>query len=116
MLPRSLLSLLVVCLATSTLWAANEPFVGKWKVNASKSKLTDEMKVEVVGENKYAFTFDPGAVDTIVADGTDQPSHAGNHTVCYGGGAEQLEGRPQKGGPDYRPGELDAVGGRQNAR
>jgi hypothetical protein len=38
-------------------------------VNPSKSQLTDEMKVEAVGENKYAFTFGPGAVDAIVADG-----------------------------------------------
>ncbi len=77
MLLRSLLSLPVVCLAIGTLWAAYDPFVGKWKVNPSKSKLTDEMKVEVVGENKYAITFAPGAVDTIVADGTDQPALQG---------------------------------------
>jgi hypothetical protein len=46
-------------------------------VNPSKSKLTDEMKVEAVGENKYAITFSPDAVDTIVADGTDQPALSG---------------------------------------
>jgi hypothetical protein len=67
----------VVCLVTGTLWAANDPFVGKWKVNPSKSKLTDEMKVEAVGANKYAITFGPGAVDTIVADGSDQPGLQG---------------------------------------
>jgi hypothetical protein len=71
---RSFLSLPVVCLAIGTSWAANDPFVGKWKVNPSKSKLIDEMKVEAVGENKYVMTFDPDAVDTIVADGTDQPA------------------------------------------
>ena len=74
---RRLLPLAVVCLAIGTLWAANDPFVGKWKVNPSKSQLTDEMKVEAVGENKYVFTFGPGAVDTIVADGTDQPATQG---------------------------------------
>jgi hypothetical protein len=77
MLLRSLLPLPVVCLAIGTLWAANDPFVGKWKVNPSKSTIMDEMKVEALGENKYAFTFVPGAVDTIVADGTDQPSPDG---------------------------------------
>jgi hypothetical protein len=41
--------LLVVCLVTSSAWAANDPFVSKWKVNPSKSKLNDEMKVEPVG-------------------------------------------------------------------
>jgi hypothetical protein len=74
MLMRSLLSLPVACLAVGTLWAGNDPFVGKWKVNPSKSKLTDELKVEAVGENKYTFTFGPGQVDTVVADGSDQPA------------------------------------------
>ena len=77
MLLRSLLPLAVVCLAVGTLWAANDPFIGKWKVNPSKSKLTDEVKVEAVGENKYALTFGPGQVDTIVADGSDQPALSG---------------------------------------
>ena len=77
MLLRSLLSLPVVCLAIGTLWAANDPFVGKWKVNPSKSKLIDEMKVEAAGENRYTFTFGPGQVDTVVADGSDQPALSG---------------------------------------
>jgi hypothetical protein len=77
MLLRSLLLLPVVCLAIGMLWAANDPFVGKWKVNPSKSKLIDEMKVEAAGENRYTFTFGPGQVDTIVADGSDQPALGG---------------------------------------
>jgi hypothetical protein len=74
---RILQVLLVTCLATSAVLAADDPFVGKWKVNPSKSKLTDQMKVEAVGANKYAITFAPGAVDTIVADGSDQPALRG---------------------------------------
>ena len=77
MLRRSLLLLPVVCLAIGTLWAANDPFVGKWKVNPSKSKLIDEMRVEAAGENRYTFTFGPGQVDTVVADGSDQPALSG---------------------------------------
>ena len=77
MLRRIFRLLLVVGLVTGTLWAADDPFVGKWKVNPSKSKLTDEMKVEAVGANKYTFTFGPGQVDTIVADGSDQPALQG---------------------------------------
>jgi hypothetical protein len=77
MLNRILKLLLVTCLATGTLWAADDPFAGKWKINPSNSKITDEMKVEAAGENKYAFTFVPGAVDTIVADGTDHPTPDG---------------------------------------
>ena len=74
---RSLSFLAVVCLAIGAPRAADDPFVGKWKVNPSKTTLTDEMKVVAVGENKYVFTFDPDAVDTIVADGTDQPAVSG---------------------------------------
>jgi hypothetical protein len=51
MLSRIFQLLLVACLVMSSVWAANDPFVGKWKVNPSKSKLNDEMKVEVAGAN-----------------------------------------------------------------
>jgi len=77
MLSRAFRLLLVACLITSSVWAANDPFVGKWKVNPSKSKLNDEMKVEVAGANRYAITFAPGFVDTVVADGSDQPALGG---------------------------------------
>ncbi|HMD99743.1 MAG TPA: hypothetical protein VKM93_20740 [Terriglobia bacterium] len=71
------LLLFYLCLVTGTLWAANDPFVGKWKVNPSKSKPTDQMKVEVVGANRYTITFAPGAADTVVANGSDQPGLRG---------------------------------------
>jgi hypothetical protein len=77
MINRTFQLLLVGCLATGTLWAANDPFIGKWKVNPAKSKLNDEMKVEAAGANRYIFTFAPGAVDTVVADGRDQPALRG---------------------------------------
>lgn len=77
MINRTFQLLLVGCLVTGTLWAANDPFIGKWKVNPSKSKLNDEMKVEAAGVNRYAITFAPGFVDTIVADGSDQPALSG---------------------------------------
>jgi hypothetical protein len=77
MLSRILKLLLVACVVTTSVWAANDHFVGKWKVNPSKSTLTDEMKVEAVSANKYTLTFGPGQVDTIVADGSDQPALQG---------------------------------------
>lgn len=77
MLNRIFQLLLVTCLAMGTSSAANDPFVGKWKVNLSKSKLNDEMKVEAAGANRYAITFGPGQVDTVVADGSDQPALRG---------------------------------------
>lgn len=74
---RTLQLLLVACLLAGTLWAADDPFVGKWKLNPSKSKLTEEMKVERAGGNKYAFDFGGGIPETIVTDGTDQPGYRG---------------------------------------
>jgi hypothetical protein len=54
-----------------SLWAAADSFVSDWKLNPSKSKLTDMMKVESLGGNKYAFDFG-GGPERIVADSTDQ--------------------------------------------
>lgn len=65
--------LLAACLLATTLWATNDAFVGKWKLNASKSRFPDEMKVTSAGANKYAFDFGAGQPETIVLDGTDQP-------------------------------------------
>ena len=67
-------------LVTGTLWAANNPFVGDWKLNPSRSKLTDVMKVEDVGANTYVFNFGDGA-ETVIVDGTDQA--AGFGTTLY---------------------------------
>jgi len=77
MLKRTFELLLVACLGTGALWAATDPFVGEWKLNPARSKLTDQMKVESVGANKYVFDFGGGS-ETIVVDGTDQPGNFGS--------------------------------------
>jgi len=77
MLNRVSQLLLFSCLVTCALQAADNPFVGDWKLNASRSQLTDEMKVASVGGNKYTFDFGGGA-ETIVVDGTDQSSGFGS--------------------------------------
>ena len=56
--------------------ATRPPFVGDWKLNPSRSQVTDVMKVDSVDGNKYTFDFG-GGPETIVADGTDQPGSAG---------------------------------------
>lgn len=74
MLKRTVQLMLVASLIATPLRAADNPFVGKWKLNSSKSRLPDEMKVKKVSANKYAFAFEGGGYgETIVADGTDQP-------------------------------------------
>ena len=69
--------LLVAFLVTGTIWATDDPFVGKWKLNPQKSKMTDEMKVTSLGGNKYSFDFGGGNPETVVVDGTDQPGFSG---------------------------------------
>jgi len=61
------LSLVAVSVVTCAAWAANEPFVGEWKLNPSKSQLTDQMNVESLGGNRYAFDFGVGAETVAVS-------------------------------------------------
>ena len=70
--------ILAVSLLTGTLRAATDPFTGKWKLNPSRSTLTDQMKVQAVGPNKYNLIFSGDNVETVVADGTDQPGLFGS--------------------------------------
>ena len=77
MLKCALRLLVVACVVSGAVFAATDPFLGEWKLNPSKSKLIDEMKVESAGGNKYAFDFVGGKPETIAADGTDQPGLAG---------------------------------------
>ena len=69
--------MVVACLVGGAAWAADDPMVGNWKLNPKKSKLTDVMKVESLGGNKYSFDFGGGDPEIAVADGTDQPGHFG---------------------------------------
>ena len=76
MADRIFLLLLAVCL-TGTASGATDSFVAQWKIDPGRSKLYDEFKVERVDANRYAITFGPGQVDTVVADGSDQPALSG---------------------------------------
>ncbi len=76
MLKHALVLLVVASMAVGMAWATENPFIGEWKLNPSKSRMPDEMKVESKGGNKYLFNFAGGA-ETIVADGTDQPGIGG---------------------------------------
>jgi len=63
---------LVVCFSAGVAQAAEAPFAGKWKLDPSRTRLPDAMKIESKGGNTYAFDFGGGGVETIVVDGTDQ--------------------------------------------
>jgi len=71
MLMRTLQSLLITCLLAGTVSAASDPFVGKWKLDVSKSRLTGRrIAVQTLGGNKYSLTFPGSATYTLLANGT----------------------------------------------
>ena len=73
MLKRTLQLLIAVCIVTGTSRAADDPFVGKWKLDSSRSQLpADTMKVESGSANKYTFIFSEPNTETVAIDGTDQ--------------------------------------------
>lgn len=72
------LVLLAGSLLTATAWAADDAFTGKWKLDPEKSVMTDQMKVDSLGGNKWALNFSGDNVETVIADGTDQPGLYGS--------------------------------------
>jgi hypothetical protein len=63
--------------AASPMWTAKDPFVGKWRLDVSRSTIVDEMKVAALDSNRLAFNFEGAPTETVVADGTDQPGLPG---------------------------------------
>jgi hypothetical protein len=56
---------------------AADPFLGKWKLDLAKSKLTGQtILIEEVPGDGYMFKEDEHS-DTILADGLDHPTHFG---------------------------------------
>ncbi len=71
---RTLSLALAVCGIAIVCSGATDPFVGKWKLNASRSWLADQMTIQDAGKNRYTLTFvGTGETETVAADGTDQP-------------------------------------------
>src|SRR5438045_7228634 len=75
----SLASIAVLCVGAAPVSrSADQPFIGKWKLNLSKSKLADQMTIAPAGAHRYTLTFaGVGDTETLVADGTDQPGILG---------------------------------------
>jgi hypothetical protein len=87
MLHRISCFVLFACLIAGVASAANDPFVGEWKLNPSKSTLIDVMKVESAGGNKYVFDLG-GGPETLMVDGTDQPGVGGTMLSVTAEGAD----------------------------
>jgi hypothetical protein len=58
--------------------AADDPFVGKWKLNPEKSQFAGlTYKIEDAGEGKHRFSFGDDS-ETMALDGKDHPTKYGN--------------------------------------
>jgi hypothetical protein len=59
-------------------FAADDPFIGRWKLSLTRSKLTGQtIEIQEVAPNKYKFQEDEHS-DEIFADGLDHPTHFGD--------------------------------------
>jgi hypothetical protein len=66
-----------VCLISSTSFAAEASFMGKWKLNPNKVKFSGlQEKIENLGGDKWRFAFGDD-VETITFDGKDHPAKYG---------------------------------------
>jgi len=74
------ITVMLLCVGAAPLSrAADQPFIGKWKLNLSKSKLADQMTIAPAGANRYTLTFAGiGDTETLAAVGTDQPGVQGS--------------------------------------
>jgi hypothetical protein len=77
LLKRILKLLVFSTIAADVASAADNGFIGKWKLSSSLSRMPDEMKVVSKGLNTYSFDFGGGVAESIVINGTDQPGRGG---------------------------------------
>lgn len=69
---------LLITLAVGTALAADDPFIGKWKLSLAKSKLTGQtIEIQEVSTDTWKFKEDEHS-DTIFADGLDHLTHFGD--------------------------------------
>ena len=65
-------------LLTAYLVAATDPFVGKWKYNATKSEMPSaNFVVKDLGNDRYLLDYGGTFTETLTADGSFAPSSLG---------------------------------------
>ena len=85
-------------LGCGSMCAADDPFVGKWKLNADKSQFTGfREEIKDLGGNKYEFKFGDDT-EMIVADGKQQPSKYGGTWAIKKDSANQWTETHEHGG------------------
>ena len=92
--------------------AGQSPFIGEWKLDASRSRTPDEMKVESKGGNTYVFDF--GGGDDC--GGRERSERVGwLATVGRDAGGGYVDREAQDGREIDAEGDVETVGGRANA-
>jgi hypothetical protein len=77
MSPTVLRVVLILTLSVAAT-AADDPFIGKWKLSLAKSKLTGQtIEIQEVSADTWKFKEDEHS-DVIFADGLDHPTHFGD--------------------------------------
>jgi hypothetical protein len=75
---RTLTVIAVAALTGATARAADDSFVGKWKLDQEKSQFAGlSYKIEDAGDGKYRFSFGDDS-ETMAIDGKDHPTKYGN--------------------------------------
>jgi hypothetical protein len=71
-------AVLVITLVSVAIAAADDPFIGKWKLSLAKSKLTGQsIEIDEVSPEHWKFKEDEHT-DVIFADGLDHTTHFGD--------------------------------------
>jgi hypothetical protein len=120
-------SVLFFVLVTAAATAADDPFIGKWKLSLAKSKLTGQtIDVQEVSPDHYRFQEDEHS-DIIFADGLDHVTHFGDSMaitkksadtwgITYKRGATVLMDTVWKISPDGKTLTYTATGKRPNGQ
>lgn len=118
--------ILLLTLLTAA-YAADDPFIGKWKLSLEKSKLTGQtIQIEEVSANTYKFKEDEHS-DIIFADGLDHITHFGDSmaitkksddtwAITYKNGDKVLMNTVWKISPDGHTLTYTATGTRPNGQ
>jgi hypothetical protein len=88
----------IASLASPGLWTGHDPFVGKWKLDVSRSLIVDQMTVEVAQPRTFTFRFEGSPAETVVADGTDHPGLPGTTLAVKAADARTLSVVRKQGG------------------
>ena len=98
MLTRTHLLLVVACLASVSLHAADNPFQGKWKIDLRRSKITGfREKIEDLGNHEMKFSFGDDS-ESYYFDGKPHPTRYGSQRTITSEGPDKWMAASERDG------------------